>query len=363
MTSARYRADPMNSLQDTWWTTRHGGDQRTRVAYFSMELGLEESLPIYSGGLGVLAGDHLKAAAELGLPLVGVGLLYRGGYFTQGIDDAGRQTEEYERVDPEALGLHREDVTVQVDLAGETISANVWRKDVGSVPLYLLEVEMLTDALYSGDREHRIRQELLLGVGGVRALQALGVDANVFHMNEGHSAFLAIERIRSLVQNGMSTDDAIAHVKASTVFPTHTPVPAGNEIFGTALIRRYVAPLANEAGITEEYLLSLGEFGEPEAFGLTPMSLRLSAYANGVSALHGEVAREMWSTLEHVDTEIGHVTNGVHLGTWLDPTLPELLKETGVDPTAAPDDAGWEHATDLDPKQLWDVHAAAKRKL
>ena len=140
-------------------------------------------------------------------------------------------------------------------------------------------------------------------------------------MNEGHSAFLAIERIRSLVQNGMSTDDAIAHVKASTVFTTHTPVPAGNEIFGTALIRRYVAPLANEAGITEEYLLSLGEFGEAEAFGLTPMSLRLSAYANGVSALHGEVAREMWSSLENVDTEIGHVTNGVHLGTWLDPAL------------------------------------------
>ena len=188
-----------------------------------------------------------------------------------------------------------------------------------------------TDALYSGDREHRIRQELLLGVGGVRALEALGVDANVFHMNEGHSAFLAIERIRSLVQNGMSTDDAIAHVKASTVFTTHTPVPAGNEIFGTALIRRYVAPLANEAGIPEEYLLSLGEFGEAEAFGLTPMSLRLSAYANGVSALHGEVAREMWSSLENVDTEIGHVTNGVHLGTWLDPALSTLLRWTGVD--------------------------------
>jgi starch phosphorylase len=354
----------MQGEQSTWWNETHDdADESVRIAYFSMEFGIEESLPIYSGGLGVLAGDHLKAAAELGVPLVGVGLLYRGGYFTQGIDAAGRQTEEYERVDPEALGLHREDVVVEVDLAGETISANVWRKDVGSVPLYLLEVEMLTDALYSGDREHRIRQELLLGVGGVRALEALGVDANVFHMNEGHSAFLAIERIRSLVQNGMSTDDAIARVKASTVFTTHTPVPAGNEIFGTALIRRYVVPLANEAGIPEEYLLSLGEFGEAEAFGLTPMSLRLSAYANGVSALHGEVAREMWSSLDSVDTEIGHVTNGVHLGTWLDPNLMTLLRETGVDPTAATDDAGWENAPNLDPQKLWNVHAAAKRKL
>ena len=206
----------MHGEQSTWWNETHDdADESARIAYFSMEFGIEESLPIYSGGLGVLAGDHLKAAAELGVPLVGVGLLYRGGYFTQGIDDAGRQTEEYERVDPEALGLHREDVIVEVDLDGETISANVWRKDVGTRHRSTCSrSKMLTDALYSGDREHRIRQELLLGVGGVRALEALGVDANVFHMNEGHSAFLAIERIRSLVQNGMSTDDAIAHVKA-----------------------------------------------------------------------------------------------------------------------------------------------------
>jgi glycogen phosphorylase len=328
-----------------------------------MEFGIEESLPIYSGGLGVLAGDHLKAAAELGVPLVGVGLLYRGGYFHQGIDAAGRQTESYERVEPVALGLHREDVTVDVNLASETISANVWRKDVGSVPLYLLEVEMLTDALYSGDREHRIRQELLLGVGGVRALEALGVDANVFHMNEGHSAFLAIERVRSLVQGGLGTDDAIARVKASTVFTTHTPVPAGNEIFDTDLVTRYVGPLAAEAGIDEEHLLALGAFGENDAFGLTPMSLRLSAYANGVSALHGEVAREMWSSLEGVDTEIGHVTNGVHLGTWLDRDLVDLLNETGVDPSAPPDDAHWERAHDLDQDALWRVHTAAKLRL
>src|SRR6478752_988031 len=348
----------------TWWSEHHGADAPgLRVAYFSMEFGLSEDLPIYSGGLGVLAGDHLKAAAELGLPLVGVGLLYRGGYFRQGIDDAGRQTEAYERLDPEAAGLVREPVTVDIQLNGESLSANVWRKDVGSVPLYLLEVDFLTDALYSGDREHRIRQELLLGVGGVRALAALGVEANVFHMNEGHSAFLAIERVRALVQGGMQPEDALAHVKCTSVFTTHTPVPAGNEIFSKDLVTRYVGDLAEEAGIGEERLLALGDFGDHSAFGLTPFALRLSAYANGVSALHGEVAREMWSSLAGVDTEIGHVTNGVHLGTWVESNLQGLLRQSDVDVTAAPDDAGWERANLLDQNRLWQVHQQAKHEL
>ena len=173
----------------SWWQRARGNDDDLLVAYFSMEFGIHERLPIYSGGLGVLAGDHLKAAAELGVPLVGVGLLYTGGYFRQGVDKSGRQTEEYQPVDPEAVGLVREDVSVTVDLAGETIEAAVWRKDVASavgvVPLYLLEVDWLTDALYGGDREHRIRQELLLGVGGVRALAALGIEPNVFHLERG----------------------------------------------------------------------------------------------------------------------------------------------------------------------------------
>ena len=245
----------------TWWQRAHAGGH-TKIAYFSMEFALSEELPIYSGGLGVLAGDHLKAAAELGVPLVGVGLLYRRGYFRQSIDEAGRQAETYEPIDPEAVGLVREPVTVTVELDGETISANVWRKDVGSVPLYLLEADLLTDALYSGDRTHRVRQELLLGVGGVRALAALGVEPNVFHMNEGHSAFLAVERIRALVEHGLSLDDAIAQVKRSTVFTTHTPVPAGNEVFDTELITHYVAPLAARAGLGEEQLLALGAYGD-----------------------------------------------------------------------------------------------------
>ncbi|MGI9112137.1 MAG: alpha-glucan family phosphorylase, partial [Gaiellaceae bacterium] len=348
----------------SWWERARTRDEGLRVAYFSMEFGLHERLPIYSGGLGVLAGDHLKAAAELGIPLVGVGLLYRGGYFRQGIDAAGRQTEDYQPVDPEAAGLVREPVSVEVDVGGTRIEAAVWRKDVGSIPLYLLEVDWLTDALYGGDREHRIRQELLLGVGGVRALAALEIEPTVFHLNEGHSAFLQIERVRALVAGGLETAAALERVRGSSVFTTHTPVPAGNEIFDEALVVQYVAPLAAEAGLEEEPLLALGRAGQAPGFGLTPLALRLSASANGVSELHGEVAREMWAWLwPGQETPIGHVTNGVHLGTWLDPALAELLTSAGVRPNAPPDEACWEAAREADPDALWRVHAAAKARL
>jgi starch phosphorylase len=234
------------------------------------------------------------------------------------------------------------------------------------VPLYLLEVEWLTDALYGGDREHRIRQELLLGVGGVRALAALGIEASVFHMNEGHSAFLAIERARALVEQGASTAEAIEHVRRTTVFTTHTPVPAGNEIFGAELVERYVARLAEAAGIDRTGLLELGSFGE-DGFGLTPFALRLSGYANGVSELHGEVAREMWAGLwpdrDGQAPPIGHITNGVHLGTWLDPVLVELLRDAGVTPEAPPDDANWEAVAEIEPEALWHVHDQCRNRV
>ncbi|MEJ7568669.1 MAG: alpha-glucan family phosphorylase [Gaiellaceae bacterium] len=352
----------------SWWGRAGDRDDGLLVAYFSMEFGLHERLPIYSGGLGVLAGDHLKAAAELGIPLVGVGLLYRGGYFRQGIDAAGRQTEDYQPVDPERAGLVREPVSVEVDVGGTTIEAAVWRKDVGTgsetVPLYLLEVDWLTDALYGGDREHRIGQELLLGVGGIRALAALGIEPTVFHLNEGHSAFLQIERVRALVAGGMELAEALEHVRRSSMFTTHTPVPAGNEVFDEELVLRYVGPLAEKAGLGSEELLALGRFGDEPGFGLTPLALRLSASANGVSELHGEVAREMWASLwPGRETPIGHVTNGVHLGTWLDPALAELLRSAGVRPDLPPDEASWEAARATDPDALWRVHAAAKVRL
>jgi glycogen phosphorylase len=347
-----------------WWERAHGADDGLLVAYFSMEFGVDAGLPIYSGGLGVLAGDHLKAAADLGIPLVGVGLLYRGGYFRQGLDREGRQTEAYEPVDPEAAGLVREPVSVEVELAGETIEAAVWRRDVGSVPLYLLEVDLLTDALYGGDREHRIRQELLLGVGGVRALSALGVEPTVFHLNEGHSAFLALERLRALVERGADPEEALELVRRSTVFTTHTPVPAGNEIFSEELVRRYAGGLAEGAGLTVERLLELGRIEGEEGFGLTPFALRVSAHANGVSALHGKVAREMWAPLRSNGAPpIGHVTNGVHLGTWLDPAVAELLRAAGVRPELHPDEARWEAVREVDPEALWRVHEACRARL
>jgi glycogen phosphorylase len=352
----------------SWWQRARGDDEDLLVAYFSMEFGIHERLPIYSGGLGVLAGDHLKAAASLGVPLVGVGLLYTGGYFRQGVDKAGRQTEDYQPTDPEAVGLVREDVTVSVDLDGTPIQAAVWRKDVtsevGTVPLYLLEVDWLTDALYGGDREHRIRQELLLGVGGVRALAALGIQPNVFHLNEGHSAFLQLERVRTLVADGVETDEALERVRRSSVFTTHTPVPAGNEVFDEELVERYVGELAAEAGLDVKRLLELGRFGDQPGFGLTPFALRMSAFANGVSDLHGEVAREMWAALwPGEEPRIGHITNGVHVGTWLDPALAELLRYAGVRPEAALDEANWDAARDAPPEAVWRIHAAAKARL
>jgi starch phosphorylase len=335
-----------------------------------MEFAVDAGLPIYSGGLGVLAGDHLKAAADLGVPLVGVGLFYRGGYFTQGLSKEGRQTEEYHGVDPEAAGLVREPVSVDVELAGETVTALVWRYDVVSavghtVPLYLLDVDMLTDALYSGDREHRIRQELLLGVGGIRALAALGLKPTVFHVNEGHSAFLTIERARELVEEqGEEPERALEIVRRSTVFTTHTPVPAGNEVFGDELVLRYVGDLAARAELAKEDLLALGRAEGVNGFGLTPLALRLSAAANGVSELHGEVAREMWAPLwPGEEPRIGHVTNGVHLGTWLAPELEQLLRTVGVSPEAPPDEGNWDATYELDNGALWGVHAMLKQRL
>jgi starch phosphorylase len=348
----------------TWWSDTHGADRDVLVAYFSMEFGLEARLPIYSGGLGVLAGDHLKAADELGLPLVAVGLLYRRGYFRQSVGADARQAEGDEVVDPEALGLVREPVSAQVELAGETVEIAVWRYDVGTVPLYLLEVEGVTDVLYGGDREHRIRQELVLGVGGVRVLQALGLEPSVFHVNEGHAAFLTIERARRLVERGVEPSEALEEVRSSTVFTTHTPVPAGNEVFAAELVLRYVGTLAEAAGISREELVSLGRAGDGDGFGLTPLALRLSSHANAVSELHGDVARGMWKGLwPGRPAPIAHVTNGVHLGTWLAPELARLLRRAGVRPEAAPENGGWEAARELDLDALCDVRAGLRERL
>ena len=364
---------PDTTHEASWWARTHqdapAPDRDLLVAYFSMEFAVDAALPIYSGGLGVLAGDHLKAAADLGLPLVGVGLFYRGGYFKQGLDARGRQTEDYLPVDPVAAGLQREPVSVEVELDDETVTAAVWRYEVGTaaertVPLYLLDVDLLTDALYSGDREHRIRQELLLGVGGVRALTALGLAPTVFHVNEGHSALLAIERMRELVERGEEPSSALERVRSSTIFTTHTPVPAGNEVFGDELVVRYAGDLAARAGLSNAELLALGRADGTDGFGLTPLALRLSTAANAVSELHGEVAREMWSSLwPGEQPRIGHVTNGVHLGTWLAPELDALVRRVGTRPDAPPDEGNWEAVLEVGSGELWAVHTTLKQRL
>jgi glycogen phosphorylase len=363
--------------RSTWWE-RSREDDRFSVAYFSCEFGLDESLPIYSGGLGVLAGDHLKSASDLGVPLVGIGLFYREGYFRQQLDEADWQIERYPENDPAHLPLQLEEVGALVDLADDSgalvpVRAQVWRAQVGRVPLYLLDTDVdgnpdwartITDKLYGGDREHRLQQELVLGVGGVRVLRGLGLDPTVFHMNEGHSAFLQLERLRELVEEAnLPRDTARQRLRASTVFTTHTPVPAGNEVFDGALVERNVASLVARCGYSWEEFVALGRVqADDSGFGLTPFSLRTSSYANGVSALHGEVSREMWRSLwpgrTANDVPIGSVTNGVHARTWIDEGLDALLGSE--EDMGTPDFA---RAYQLDGDALWSAHRAAKQEL
>jgi len=357
--------------EDTWWRER-GGPSDLLVAYFSAEFGLDESLPIYSGGLGVLAGDYLKAASELGLPLVGIGLFYRRGYFQQQLDDRDRQIEHYPLTDTSRLPLELVPMAPVVELAGDDgglvpVRLGVWRVRVGRASLYLIDTQIggnpdwaVTDTLYGGDRANRLRQELLLGIGGVRVLRQLGLEPTVFHLNEGHSALLQLERMRELVEEqGMSPDEALERLRASTVFTTHTPVPAGNEVFDPELVRQNVEGLVDRCGLSWDDFLALGKV-EPgdKGFGLTPFALRTSGYANAVSELHGAVSREMWHGLwpeRRVDeAPITSITNGVHQRTWISPELEVLLGDT---------DPRFELARELPDEDLWLAHRSAKTRL
>jgi len=327
-----------------WFQSRDDGSPLRSVAYFSPEYGIAEALPQYSGGLGVLAGDHLKAASDLGVPLVGVGLFYRHGYFRQELSVDGWQQERYPDLDPYAMALTLvEGVRVQVDLAGQELLAAVWRADVGRVPLYLLDADIeensddlrrVTDRLYGGDAEHRLRQEILLGVGGVRALQAVGVETQVFHTNEGHAGFLGLERIRqAVVEHGLTYPEAIEAVRAGNIFTTHTPVPAGIDRFPRELIEKYFRSWADECDVSLDDLMALGHrAGDPpeERFNMAVMGLRLAGRSNAVSQLHGEVSREMfadlWPDVPKQETPIIAVTNGVHALTWVSPEMNDLLE-------------------------------------
>ncbi|HXR12109.1 MAG TPA: alpha-glucan family phosphorylase, partial [Gaiellaceae bacterium] len=357
----------------TWWQEQDRPDDFL-VAYFSAEFGLDESLPVYSGGLGVLAGDHLKSASELGVPLVAVGINYFRGYFRQRLDDADRQVERYPRNDRGRLPLELVPMAPKVllpDGDGKLVPVRIGvsRAQVGRVSLYLLDTKVegnpdwardVTNTLYGGDRLNRLRQELVLGVGGVRVLRRLQLEPTVFHMNEGHSAFLQLERLRELVEEeGVDRDEALERVRASTVFTTHTPVPAGNEVFDAELVHRSLAPLVERCGFDWDEFGALGKIHpDDDVFGLTPFALRTSAHANGVSKLHAAVSREMWHDLwpdRPVDeVPITSITNGVHTRTWLGGELEELLG------ASAPN---LEHALDVPADQLWAAHRKSKSRL
>ncbi|MBC8418182.1 MAG: alpha-glucan family phosphorylase [Desulfobacteraceae bacterium] len=368
--------------------TDYAPDFPLQVAYFSAEFGLTGCLPIYSGGLGILAGDHLKSASDLNFPLVGVGLLYQEGYFSQYLSSDGWQMETYPVNDfanmPVGLVRNKEGspVHVSVDLKGEPVQILIWRVNVGRVPLYLLDTNLqanpphlrgTTGQLYGGDREMRLKQEIVLGIGGVRALKALGLEPAVIHMNEGHSAFSALERIRILIkENGLSFDQAREVVLASTVFTTHTPVPAGNDMFDPGLLRAYFEEYAKDLGINFKVLLGYGRLeprDEAEAFGMTTLALRLSAHTNGVSRLHGKVSRAMWQKVwrRHPveDVPIDHITNGVHVPTWISEEMAALLDSyLGPDWSEDPDNERvWGQIKEIPATELWRAHERRREHL
>jgi starch phosphorylase len=371
---SRYLEEP------TWfdgWPDRFEGT----VAYFSPEFGIAEAVPQYSGGLGILAGDHLKSASDLGVPLVGVGLFYRHGYFRQSLSVDGWQQERFPDLDPYAMSMALCDgVRVELDLAGERLVAQVWRADVGRTPLYLLDADVednpdhlrvITDRLYGGDTEHRLRQEILLGVGGVRMLRALGIDATVFHTNEGHAGFLGLERIRTLMrERHLDFDEAALLARAGCVFTTHTPVPAGIDRFPRDLIERYFGGWATEVGITADQLVDIGHRGSDspeERFNMAVMGMRLAERRNGVARLHGVVSREMfaelWPGVPTDEVPITSITNGVHPSTWVAPEMADLFEATvgedwGVDPTA-----DWSSIASSSEADLWQAHTAGKDRL
>ncbi len=374
---------------DRTWGARHAGVLRPRpVAYFSAEFGVHESLPVYSGGLGVLAGDHIKSASDLDIPLVGIGLFYGQGYFRQRLDKNGWQHEEYIESDVNqlpmepAIGTNGRQVIVKIDTRSGSISARVWRLKVGRVDLLLLDSDVPGNApedretasrLYGGDRRIRIRQELLLGVGGLRALKALGITPGVLHLNEGHCAFAVLEAVRSrMEEEGIGFDAAVSRVSREVVFTTHTPVPAGHDRFDAALMEEHLGPLRDSLGLTRESFMGLGRespSNSDETFCMTVLALRLSRRANAVSALHGEVSRAMWTGLSPGKPEdevpIGHITNGVHVPSWLAPQMFRLYdRHLGTGWHQRSSEAKiWEGIENVDDGELWETHLNLKSRL
>ncbi|MBT3276049.1 MAG: alpha-glucan family phosphorylase [Spirochaetales bacterium] len=362
---------------DPWQPAADG----TCIAYFSMEYGLDHCLPMYSGGLGILSGDHLKTASDLGLPLVAVGLLYRRGYFRQYLNADGYQQENYPEYDWYNMPVHQvrdeneRHMRVNVDLAGSTVSARVWRINIGRTKLYLLDTNApentpeqrdITATLYGGDRNTRIQQEIVLGIGGIHLLKKLGLEPTVFHINEGHSAFLSLERIRTLMEvDGLTYDEAARFVWSTSVFTTHTPVPAGNERFSIELMKKYFVNFAEKLGLSWDEFLALGRENpgdKNEEYCMTVLALKLAAHANGVSELHGAVSRRMWQSiwpgLLEDEIPISHITNGVHPRTWVAHEMLAIMdRYYGPRFKDDPSDLTiWKRVGRISDEELWRAH-------
>ena len=381
--------DDYMRADESWFSAKFSHDERPpAVAYFSMEFGLTECLQNYSGGLGVLSGDHLKSASDLGVPMIGVGILYQEGYFQQVLNADGYQQESYPINDyvnlPLRLQLDErgEPIKIAVPLPGRELYAQIWKVQVGRVPLYLLDSNIednaweedrnLTDRLYGGDRRTRIRQEILMGIGGVRALRALGISADVYHMNEGHSAFLLLERIRDFMQDDSLTfEQARALTAASSVFTVHTPVPAGLERFDFELIDEHFTDMMPELGLSRENFLDLGRenMGDYELFSMSVMALNLSSGTNGVAQLHGAVSREMWRwvypDVPVHEVPIGAITNGIHVQTWVSQEMAQLF-DRYLDPAWRHEEARdevWEGVSSIPDAELWRTHVRRRERL
>ncbi len=374
----------LTDSDDTWFAKHYPELKHRPIAYFSAEFALHRSIPIYSGGLGVLAGDHCKEASDLGIPLVGVGLYYHGGYFDQQMGSDGWQRDSDDPIDPRSNPVVRVNAPdgspclVGLTISGREVQIGAWRVMVGRVPVYLLDTQLevndpadreLTARLYTSEPEWRLKQEWVLGVGGVRVLRALGINPEIWHANEGHAAFMYVERLRELLEDGATLADAKDQIRNSSVFTTHTPVTAGHDVFTSAQVERVTGPFWNVLGITRDEFMALGAADHNDRFEMTVISLRLAGRVNGVSARHREESRRIWRWVwgnrPAAEVPIGYVTNGVHLGTWMARPLRDLLAEQ-----LGPE---WEEHVDaaavaaavraLNPDRLWAVHEGLRHLL
>jgi starch phosphorylase len=372
---------------ETWFTSKYPALASHTIAYFAAEFGLHSSLPIYSGGLGILAGDHCKESSDLGLPLVGIGFVYPQGYFHQRISADGRQDEHYEHFDYKAAPMEpiltrdTDQGLLPLQINGRVIHIAVWRVRLSSISLFLMDTDVeenepwdreLSARLYGGDRETRIRQEIVLGIGGVRMLERMGIRPAVFHANEGHAAFMMLERIRVLVQEGMTFNEAQELARETTVFTTHTPVPAGHDTFSFQLVEKHFDGYWQTLGLNREQFLSLGGYTDGYGgvnFNMTALALRLAGYRNAVSQVHARVSRQMWNSLwpdlPEEKVPITYVTNGVHTPSWVAPEIDRLFsKYLGRDWLNDHDNpTRWEKVEEIPSRELWNVHTQLKRHL